>query len=181
MQTLSRLSLCLLFLVAGAGCVAVPIPLPKTVVAGEEITSERTAFITPGSTHREDVIRELGEPYAEFPDLKIVAYKWEMHEGVVIWGAAGGGAAGGGTIDMLNYYSLLIAYDPADRVRDVRGDKNPALEHATRAGIEVGRGAGVGGLEGAIDVCGARDCPWAIGPLRLPGRWALEQSRLVTH
>jgi hypothetical protein len=112
MKKLVCVSICLL-LVASAGCVALPIPLPEMLIAGRRITSEQAAFIQPGSTSREDVIRELGEPYADFSDLRILAYTWEMREGVVIWGALGGAAGGSGTY---KYYSLLIAFDPAERV-----------------------------------------------------------------
>ena len=115
MKKLVRLSGCLLIVVF-AGCVVLPIPMPETPVAGKEIKSEQVTFITPGSTLREDVIRELGQPYAEFPDLRILAYTWEMHGGEVIWAAGGPGGSGAGTIGMYKYYSLLIAFDPADRI-----------------------------------------------------------------
>ncbi len=115
MKKLVRLGGCLL-LVISAGCVVIPIPLPETPVAGKEITGEQASFITPGSTHREDVIRELGQPYAEFPDLRILAYSWDMHAGVVLWGAGGPGGGGVGGTAVYKYYSLLIAFDPADRV-----------------------------------------------------------------
>jgi hypothetical protein len=120
MKMLRRLGACLLLL-ASAGCVMiVPIPWPKMPLAGTEITTERAAFITPGSTHREDVIRELGQPYAEFPDLGILAYTWEMRTDKILWavggGGSGGGGAMGGAIDVDREYSLLIALDPAGRV-----------------------------------------------------------------
>ncbi len=112
MKVLATLSGCL-FLVISAGCVAIPIPLPKTVVAGKEITSERTAFIMPGRTRREDVIQQLGQPYAELPDLQIMAYTWEVHAGEVIWAFYGGAGA---STPVYKYYRLLIAFDAADRV-----------------------------------------------------------------
>ena len=105
-----------LLLVVSAGCAVVPIPLPETVVAGKEIRSEQLTFITPGGTNREDVIRELGEPYAELPDLRIVVYRWETNRGEVMWAAGGGGGATGGRLPANTSYSLLIAFDPADRV-----------------------------------------------------------------
>ncbi len=119
MKNLVRLSGCLLIIVS-AGCVVIPIPLPETVVAGKEITSEQVTLILPGSTHREEVIRALGEPYAEFPDLRIVAYRWETNRGGIIW-AEGGPAPGytrvrAGAIPVNIPCNLLIAFDSADRV-----------------------------------------------------------------
>ena len=31
------------------------------------------------------MIRELGQPYAEFPDLGILAYTWEMRTDKILW------------------------------------------------------------------------------------------------
>ncbi len=115
MKNLVRLSGCLLLIVS-AGCVVIPIPLPETVAAGKEITSEQVTLIIPGRTHREDVIRALGEPYAEFPDLRIVGYRWVTNRGGIIWGAGAPGGAGAGAIPMNIPYDLLIAFDSADRV-----------------------------------------------------------------
>jgi hypothetical protein len=114
-----------LLLVVTAGCAVIPIPQSETVVAGREIQSEQITLITTGSTNREDVIRELGEPYAEFPDLRIVVYRWEMNRGKVIWFAAGGGYATGGVLPANTPYNLLIAFDPADRVVAVEKMKSP--------------------------------------------------------
>ncbi|HWU37490.1 MAG TPA: hypothetical protein VN203_07530 [Candidatus Acidoferrum sp.] len=115
MKNLVRLSGCLLFIVSG-GCVVIPVPLPETVVAGKGITGEQVTLITPGSTHREEVIRALGEPYAEFPDLRIVAYRWETNRGRIIWAAGGPGGAVAGELPVNIPYNLLIAFDAADRV-----------------------------------------------------------------
>jgi hypothetical protein len=109
---LVRLSICLLLFTCG-GCVALPIPLRETLITGRQVMSEQLTFINPGSTSREDVIRELGEPYADFADLRILAYTWEIRDGVVMWAALGGAA---GDLGVYKYYSLLIAFDPADRV-----------------------------------------------------------------
>ncbi len=107
MKNLKRLSCCLL-LVVSTGCVIIPTPWSRWAVVREEITSTQVNFITPGSTHREDVIRELGQPYAAFSDLRIMVYTWVMREGVALMP------------DPANpgdrFYTLLIAFDSADRV-----------------------------------------------------------------
>jgi hypothetical protein len=61
------------------------------------------------------VIREWGQPYAEFPDLGILAYTWEMRTDMILWAVGGGGGAVGGAIDVDREYSMLVALDPADR------------------------------------------------------------------
>jgi hypothetical protein len=115
MTMLRRAWVCLLLILC-TGCVMVPIPTSNTLLSGTEIKDDRAAFITPGNTRREDIIRQLGEPYADFPDLGILAYTWEMRADKILWAAAGGGGAAGGAIDVDREYSLLIAVDSADRV-----------------------------------------------------------------
>jgi outer membrane protein assembly factor BamE (lipoprotein component of BamABCDE complex) len=82
MKNLIWLSGCLLLFVF-AGCCFFP-TLPESPVVSNEITSDQLTFVTPGSTHREDVIRELGQPYIQFPDLRIMAYTWVTDAGMVI-------------------------------------------------------------------------------------------------
>ncbi len=110
MKKLVRLSGCLLLIVFAGGCM-LPTPWWRRPVVREEIASKQVNFITPGSTHREDVIRELGQPYAEFSDLRIMAYTWVMREGMAI-GLLPAPPANPGD----RFYTLLIAFDSADRV-----------------------------------------------------------------
>ncbi len=117
MKKLIKLSGCLLLLLT-VGCPCVPpIPWREKPAARKEITSEQVAFITPGITKREDVIRELGQPYVEFPDLRIIAYTWFMRAGWLFYACIAPGAGGQGDLtEMYRYYTLLIAFDSADRV-----------------------------------------------------------------
>ncbi len=116
MKKLKRLIGCLLLFVS-TGCCVFPIPTERTLEIRKEITSEQISFITPGSTHREDVIRQLGEPYVEFPDLRIMVYTWVIRVGKVsgcVLPPLGLGAAD--LRNLYRYYTLLIAFDSADRV-----------------------------------------------------------------
>ncbi len=117
MRKLITLGGCLL-LVISEGCCFFPLPTERTLEMRYEITSNQAAFITPGITHREEVIHELGQPYVEFPDLRIMAYTWVMRVGrvsgcVVLpyelpWA--------GDIRYLYRYYTLLIVFDSAERV-----------------------------------------------------------------
>ncbi len=170
MKKLIRLSGCL-FLVISGGCCFFPLPTEPTLEMRNEITSKQVSFITPGSTHREDVIRQLGEPYVEFPDLRIIAYTWVMRVGKVsgcIVGAGGPGVAAGDIRDLYRYHSLLIAFDSADRVVKFEnmsswGNSENVREQALKL-LESLKGQGLANLKGP---------PMLVGQVIPPGESAL--------
>ena len=118
MKKLIALSRCLL-LTALAGCSILVPP-------GARFTAEQNAFITPGVTHRDDVIRTLGEPKADFPDLRIIVYARVMEGKRTL-------------LDHLVGYHpyvttqlFLIVFDPNDRVikfETIRPQLNIPLRH----------------------------------------------------
>jgi len=101
----------LVLLLTTTGCIIIPVP-EREVLAGHKITDENTAFIQPGITTRNDVMRGLGQPSLEFEDQRIVAYTWEMFMGYFAWGAW----FQNWNIEMGKPYVLLIAFDGNDRV-----------------------------------------------------------------
>jgi hypothetical protein len=99
------------------GCAAIIIPSSENqVMSGRKITSENTAFIKPGFTTRDEVIKELGRPDMDLKDSRTIAYCWEVLDAYMPWIIGGHYSAVGGFAEIGKPYVLLINFDQDDRV-----------------------------------------------------------------
>jgi hypothetical protein len=60
--------------------------------------------------------RLLGAPYAEFPDLNVIAYEWMVVSAYMPWLVGGGYSATGGVEEIRQEHLLLVGFDAAERV-----------------------------------------------------------------
>ncbi len=105
-------------LLVPAGCLLLPIPTQeRKVLAGKAVSEEQLAFIVPDVTTRSEVVSRLGDPDVIWEEARLIAYNWEIRQGVLVWaiGAYYSGAAG--VTDIPKHYMLLIRFDEQDRVR----------------------------------------------------------------
>lgn len=98
------------------GCVMLPVPLSESkVLAGSPVRPEQLAFLVPGRTTREEVVKHLGQPGIVWEDMHVYVYRWDMRQGVLLWaagGMSGGATAGGaGMTDIPKHYLLLLQVD----------------------------------------------------------------------
>jgi hypothetical protein len=87
--------LALLLIEFCSGCVVVPIPQPGRHVKTEY--KQKAAALQASAASREEVIRQLGPPSLDFPDLAVLGYRWTASEWKVYWAyvIAGGYSATG--------------------------------------------------------------------------------------
>jgi outer membrane protein assembly factor BamE (lipoprotein component of BamABCDE complex) len=143
--------LCSLF----AGCVVVPVPTgkhtPQVFNTRGEIDAAALGFMHPGSTDKEEVLLQLGEPDGIWQDERYFLYRWvSVTGGYLICVAAdpyGGGS--GGLIAPLKRkrYDLLIEFDDkgvVKRIGDIdtwatkiEGQKDAPLDLSTPIRIAV--------------------------------------------
>src|SRR6185295_18634675 len=60
------------------GCIIIPLPHAERSVpdSRQVITTQQSQFIRPGSTMREDVLLQLGEPRWRMRQDQLIAYEW---------------------------------------------------------------------------------------------------------
>jgi hypothetical protein len=65
-----------LLLAQGVGCIIIPVPHSEMVLPGSRgmITPSHTAFVQLGSTTREEVLLQLGDPDYRWHDDRVIAY-----------------------------------------------------------------------------------------------------------
>ncbi len=105
----------LILAVASTGCLIIPVP-EKEVTSGRKPKKEATAGWRIGETKRAEVLHQLGAPYAEFPDLNVIAFEWIVVTAYMPWLLGGGYSATGGVEEIRQEHLLLVAFDAADRV-----------------------------------------------------------------
>jgi hypothetical protein len=112
-----------------AGCIIIPVPLPEdTVLAGNPVTPEQTAFIVPGVTTRAEVVERLGPPSILWDDARVIIYDWEMRAGVVILLAGGPGGGSVADLDISAHYLVIMEFDEEDRVLRFERTKHDSLQ-----------------------------------------------------
>jgi outer membrane protein assembly factor BamE (lipoprotein component of BamABCDE complex) len=100
-----------------SGCVVIPIPVKeKEVTAGRRVEKKETAGWRVGETTRQEVLQQLGTPYADFQDLNVIAYDWTVVSAIMLWAIGGQGGATGGVEKLKQEHLLLVGFDEADRV-----------------------------------------------------------------
>ena len=108
-------------LLSAGGCVVIPVPTAEDrVLAGTPVRPEQLAFLTPGTTTRDDVARHVGQPNVIWEDARVHVYLWDMRQGILFWavgGMAGGTTTGNvGMTDIPKHYLLLLQFDDAGRL-----------------------------------------------------------------
>ncbi len=100
-----------------AGCVALPISTHEDkVLAGKPVTEEQLSFLAPKVTTKREVIERLGSPNVIWQDARVLAYNWEMRQGILFWVVSGYTTGAAGAEDIPKHYVLLIRFDEQDRV-----------------------------------------------------------------
>lgn len=108
----------LLFLMVFASQACLVIPLPESkVLSGTQITDEDLLFLQPSVTTKADVIGLLGEPTVFWEDENVIAYDWEMRQGILLWAIGGGYSGAAGAMDIPKDYVLLIQFDQNDQLK----------------------------------------------------------------
>ncbi|GDY23293.1 hypothetical protein LBMAG56_46400 [Verrucomicrobiota bacterium] len=103
------------------GCIpfagAVP-SISRPIIAGKKLTPDDVAFVQPGMTTRQHIIRELGQPWAFYEDSHVMVYYGEQRVGFWAAGLAplthAPAPMDGGEITRLHY--LFVKLDQRDRV-----------------------------------------------------------------
>ena len=109
-----RLAL-LLVTVASTGCLVIPVK-EREVTSGQKLETKQTAGWRIGETKRDEVLQQLGAPYADFQDLNVIAYEWVVVSAVMPWIVPGGYSAAGGVEGLTQEHLLLVGFDEAERV-----------------------------------------------------------------
>ncbi len=111
------LRLCLmLVLLTGNGCLLIPIK-EGGATSGRKVEAQATGAWHAGVTERRQVMRQLGEPYAEFGDLRVMVYEWVVVSSYMPWILPGQYSSAFGVLDVRQEHLLLVAYDEAGKVR----------------------------------------------------------------
>ena len=105
----------LILAVASTGCLVIPVK-ENEVTWGRKVKTEEIAGWHIGETKRAEVLQQLGAPFAEFPDLNVIAYEWVVVTAVMPWFLAGGYSATGGVEDIRQEHLLFVGFDAAERV-----------------------------------------------------------------
>jgi hypothetical protein len=141
-----------------AGCVVIPVH--HQVIAGRAMSRPMLGFMRVGETPRDSVLAALGPPVFEFPDIRVIAYSWQVLHARAPWVVPFGTA---GVQDLAHYEVLSIAFDDSDRVlaydfgpRKGGTIRSHALRWIERAHLDVPR-----------PVAGFTDPPVPSGEARL--------------
>src|ERR1043166_805986 len=97
------------------GCLVIPVKETKAA-EGQKPPPAGFDHWRVGETSREEVLKELGSPYLQFDDLRVVAYSWRMIVGYMPWFFAAGSQGAGGIEKLTRGYVLLVAFDERDRL-----------------------------------------------------------------
>lgn len=97
-----------------SGCVYIPTPNGEAV-EGREVRDEDLAFMTPGTTTKDEVIAHFGNPTMFWRDENILIYRWVKRKGVVLWAVAAGYSASFGAADVPQELAFLLKFDGDDR------------------------------------------------------------------
>jgi hypothetical protein len=109
--------LLILMPIVTTGCITIPIPTTeKKILAGQPVTEEQLAFLVPGVTTREEVVRQLGNPHIIWEDARIITYDWDVRRGILLWAVGGYATGTGGIKDIPKHYLLILQFDENDRV-----------------------------------------------------------------
>jgi hypothetical protein len=112
-----KLLITILFMsVTLSSCIAIPIPTPLKIIDGQPVTNDQLSFLTPGHTTRDIVIDRLGPPSVVWEDACILAYNWEVRQGIVVWVAGAGYTGAAGVGDITERYIFLLQFDDNDRL-----------------------------------------------------------------
>jgi hypothetical protein len=96
----------------------VPIPTKENkILAGKPVHGEQLAFLTTKRTTKKEVIERLGSPSIIWEDARVLAYSWEMRQGILFWAAGTYYSGAAGMKDIPKHYLLLIRFDEKDRVQ----------------------------------------------------------------
>jgi outer membrane protein assembly factor BamE (lipoprotein component of BamABCDE complex) len=110
-----------------AGCVALPISTREDkVLAGKPVTEEQLSFLVPKVTTKREVVDRLGSPNLIWQDARVLAYNWEMRQGILFWVISGYTTGAAGAEDIPKRYVLLILFDEHDRVERFERTVRPA-------------------------------------------------------
>jgi hypothetical protein len=123
-------------MIAACGCAVIPVR--ERVLTGTQVTPGMLGFVHAGVTPRDTVVHRLGPPTIEFPDLRMIAYSWQVLTARVPWVIPFGTA---GVQDLGRHDVLSIAFDPSDRVLayDLGPRRGATLRtHALRWGERLG-------------------------------------------
>ncbi len=138
---LSALAFTVGTLVLSSSCAVIPVR--ERVIAGNRVSRPMLTFVHLGVTPRDTVIERLGAPILEFPDIRTVAYPWQVVYAKMPWVIPFGGA---GIQDLGRYDVLLVAFDANDRVLAYDLDhrhggtiRSHALRWVERARLDVPR------------------------------------------
>jgi hypothetical protein len=100
-----------------SGCITIPIPTKETkILSGKPVAEQQIEFLTPGTTTRDEVIRQLGNPHIIWEDARIITYDWDMRRGILLWAAGAYVTGNMGIKDIPKHYLLVIQFDEQDRV-----------------------------------------------------------------
>ena len=81
------LALMLTLLPTLTGCLIAPVPaFGRKTVDGTRIHKEDVAFLQPGRTTREELVKRFGEPWAHYRDVEVMVYYWDVRKGYWVWG-----------------------------------------------------------------------------------------------
>ena len=99
------------------GCIILPVPPYYSRALGTRgyIASETVEFIHDGSTTKEEVLLELGEPDRTWNDKKRFLYLWKMV--VAVWAVADPYFVAGVGGEIPVTYLFLIEFDKSDIVK----------------------------------------------------------------
>ena len=101
------------------GCLIAPVPaFGRKTVDGTRIQKEDVAFLQPGRTTREELVKRFGEPWAHYRDVEVMVYYWDVRKGYWVWGIIIPEAvAAGGAEDITSLEYLFVKLDESDRVQ----------------------------------------------------------------